>query len=79
MNAFRVSIRYPRDVRLPDDDRWLAAAVARHDGTLHDGVLFSNPGQRVATFVVRASAESFVNETDATGRWRSHLVEPTDE
>ena len=69
-----VRIRYPFE-GLPEEDAWLASAVAQHGGQLSDMVLLSSPSQRDAQFTDSDEAESFVALLLATERWE---VRPTD-
>lgn len=70
----RVHIRYPEDGQA-DDEAWVAAIAARHDGDLADERMLSAPMQRIAQFPTVSSAQAFVDELTVSARWRAHIIQ----
>ena len=63
---------YPHD-GASDDEEWLAAAAARHGGELDLAIMLSQPAQRFCRFAEPSAAIPFVEELNATGRWRANV------
>ena len=72
IDAAWVHIWYPHD-DAAEDEEWLAAAATRHGGKLDRGIMLSNPAQRFCRFPDPSEAKAFVEELNATGRWRANV------
>jgi hypothetical protein len=70
---FSVHVRYPFPYGIEDDETWLAAVTARHDGELDDYLMESAPQQRVARFLTSSAARDFQDDLTSSGRWEAAL------
>jgi hypothetical protein len=71
--GFSVHVRYPFPYGTADDETWLAAVTARHNGELDDSVMESAPQQRVARFLTSSAARDFQDDLTSSGRWEAAL------